>query len=76
MTVHFNGGADVLVTILLHVYWYEHPNLCPFWPGIELEATRLRAKRLAFQHYAKGTEILRYCQISATADFRRFVLLS
>ena len=57
MTVHFSSGAHDLPAMLSLVYWYRHPNLCLFWPGIEPVTPRLRATRLAFYHYAKGTEI-------------------
>ena len=57
MTVHFSGGAHDLPAMLLLVYWYRHPNFCPFPPGIELGTPRLRATGLVFYHYAKGTEI-------------------
>ena len=35
MIIHFSGGTNDLSTMLLHVYWYEHPNWRLFGPGLE-----------------------------------------
>ena len=56
MTIHFSGGPHDLPAILSLVYWYRHPNLCPFQLGIEPGTLRLRATRLALYHYAKDTK--------------------